>query len=313
MYLRVGPWKYDVRVTSQTLCNAHGEEVDGLAVDYERVLWISHQARGERRFEAFYHEAYHAFEFHFGQPQSEEDRANFYASVMAAVDECLTQIGGKGALDRLPVEVASDAVESAEEPVIDAVASVSSVQSFSIRGSPASAVSRAVKARPPVSLQLEDPSPLRGNRRRAKSMKDLATAPVRVIDEGPWRTWLSRAKLPSRSEGIRRHIPVNALVDGRPAKAPPSMPWENRSCAQCERLVAGGQIVNGRVFLSNVGPALQRTLYCNICNHLQQWLESAWPDGRPSGQCLQPEPHFVKGRAVEAFLEEHPEARLEEE
>ena len=311
MYLSVGPWRYEVKVTGDRLCNAKGEAVDGLAVDHQRTLWLAAEAKGERRLEAFGHEAYHAFEYHFGCPKTTEDRANFHASVSAAIQQCLARSEGLDQLrpddDRPRPTIASEDVGEPDALNANGEMNQTPIESI-LDPSPAPAV--AIAAR----LFETDPSPVRGpGHRKSVTPMSPSTAPaVRVIDERPWRAWLSRAKVRLPRNGDQRHTPLGAMVDGREATAPPSMPWENRSCARCERLIAGGQIVNGPVFRSNLGPAVGRTLYCDVCHHLQRWIESAWPDGRPAGQCLQPEPEFVRGADVEAFLEEHPEARMEE-
>ena len=323
MYLNVGPWRYEVLISSKPLHNAKGEEVDGLAVDHQRILWLAESARGERRLEAFGHEAYHAFEYHFGCPKTAEDRANFHASVTAAIQQCLSRSGGggggvAGGLDSLKPEVDSPPQKHVEclsaAGVPGAVGVPGAMENPATQETDFPPFTPAPAVAPCARLFETDPSPFRGTGHRPQAtMEPSAISPVRVIDERPWRAWLSRAKVRLPRNGNQRHTPLRSQIDGKDASAPPSMPWDNRCCARCERLISGGQIVNGPVTPTNLGLALERTLYCDTCHHLQRWIESAWPDGRPAGQCLQPEPDFVFGPDVETFLEEHPEARSGED
>lgn len=78
-------------------------------------------------------------------------------------------------------------------------------------------------------------------------------------------------------------------------------------CGVCETIIACGSIVNSppRWDTIRCGSVLDRTLYCPHCHHLQLWIEGCGTTGEPNG-AIAAGPTYVKGRAVDEFLEANP-------
>jgi hypothetical protein len=79
-------------------------------------------------------------------------------------------------------------------------------------------------------------------------------------------------------------------------------------CRACGRMFARLSVVSGKPFfdMGHQAMCLRRTLYCEDCNHLQEWLEGATASGHPNGR-VYGEPVFKRGEAVERFAREHAE------
>lgn len=77
-----------------------------------------------------------------------------------------------------------------------------------------------------------------------------------------------------------------------------------RQCALCASTVSGGSVVCEPTTTPGV---LRLAIYCDHCNHVQEWKEMASPAGFPDGM-VKGKPKFIKGKAVAAFLAANPEA-----
>jgi hypothetical protein len=85
---------------------------------------------------------------------------------------------------------------------------------------------------------------------------------------------------------------------------------ERCQCGVCGKVFAGGSVVTGDPVWSedHESHVVVRSLYCDHCNHVMHWLEASTEAGRPLGVLLSG-PGFVRqARAVERFLQRHPEA-----
>jgi hypothetical protein len=85
---------------------------------------------------------------------------------------------------------------------------------------------------------------------------------------------------------------------------------ERRCCPVCDKTFAGGAIVNSEPLFCQVEQSwsIVRRLYCDHCDHIVIWTESANAAGEPRGLQLN-EPGLVRARSsVANFLRHHPEA-----
>lgn len=80
-------------------------------------------------------------------------------------------------------------------------------------------------------------------------------------------------------------------------------------CAICAQTFADGNIVTEPPTWHDLAKAMvvNRTLYCEGCNHLQSWLEGLDLSGSPSGVPVT-EPEFcTETKSIEDYLAAHPE------
>lgn len=77
-----------------------------------------------------------------------------------------------------------------------------------------------------------------------------------------------------------------------------------RYCAKCRTTVAGASVV---CVQSELPGALDLSIYCEHCNHIQRWQEAATASGFPSATVIG-RPTFHTGKAMAEFLREFPEA-----
>lgn len=78
-----------------------------------------------------------------------------------------------------------------------------------------------------------------------------------------------------------------------------AIPGSNYQCAKCRGTIAGG--VCGP---SETPGILQLAIYCDHCEHVQRWNETAGASGFPSGLKIGL-PRFERGEAVNRFLADH--------
>jgi hypothetical protein len=76
----------------------------------------------------------------------------------------------------------------------------------------------------------------------------------------------------------------------------------NRYCAKCAGTIAGGSVV----CVPGGSGLLDLSMYCEHCNHVVYWQETASQTGLPSGTIVGGAT-FAKGDAVRRFFEDHPE------
>lgn len=115
MKFRVGPWTYRVRISSGPLNDEHGRLADGLICWSDREIWISESLPIEQRQDVLFHELAHAWEHHFGTPNSSEGIANRNSSFATDVTRQFDRQGGTWALCNLSSEgVVQDGVSEKE-------------------------------------------------------------------------------------------------------------------------------------------------------------------------------------------------------
>lgn len=98
MRFHIGPWVYFVVISEGPLKDENGIDCAGLCSWLDSTIYISGRIPLERRADVLLHELRHAWNHHFGKPESIEEDANATASfTMMCIKEFVSQ-GGEKAL-----------------------------------------------------------------------------------------------------------------------------------------------------------------------------------------------------------------------
>lgn len=99
---RVGTITYTLVISDSSIYDAEGNEVEGIALEAQRLLLISRIVEPTRREEVAMHEYVHAWFFHVPRPTTEEENCQFAAFVAEQFNQALESQGGRDALRALP-------------------------------------------------------------------------------------------------------------------------------------------------------------------------------------------------------------------
>jgi hypothetical protein len=86
---------------------------------------------------------------------------------------------------------------------------------------------------------------------------------------------------------------------------------ETVQCGVCQKSFSGAAVINGPIEIDfHKRTYFQlRTLFCNHCDHLQQWRQITTQEGVLTPDLLDATPGYNKSpHAIERFLRLHPEA-----
>jgi len=98
------------------------------------------------------------------------------------------------------------------------------------------------------------------------------------------------------------------LIDHAECIAPRSS--ERCQCETCGKVFAGGSVVDHKPMYDDIhGRMLMlRQLYCDHCQHVQNWTEAVDENGRRTGEIVSGPGRVFGRKQVAAFLHKHPQA-----
>lgn len=118
MKCNIGPWQYAVRIVPELFDDEDGKRLWGLADAGRRTIFLSADLPPDNRLDVLMHEVTHAWMFHFPRARTDEELADFTASIVASAHRDLLDAGGVSAL----LELRVDQEETPAAPVADPVA-----------------------------------------------------------------------------------------------------------------------------------------------------------------------------------------------
>src|SRR6185437_4835142 len=83
MLFQVGPWTYRVEI-ARTLVNDKNEPILGRCDLDSMIIYVAADVSPQARLNVVLHELRHAWRFHFPAPRTDEEEADFSATITAA-------------------------------------------------------------------------------------------------------------------------------------------------------------------------------------------------------------------------------------
>ncbi len=101
--VHVGPFRFEVRITSKPIVDDDGEPGLACADEAAGIIWISASVHPSKRWAELEHEVYHLHEWIFAKPRTPEERAKMHTAVSCQVRRDVMRQGGESALMGLVV------------------------------------------------------------------------------------------------------------------------------------------------------------------------------------------------------------------